>query len=295
MNARKIALGAAGLATVAAAVAGGAGSSLANAAGGATGLASNSAAYSLNGTSADAVAAESSTGSSSDSSTDSSQKDAQGGPGGPGGMMHNHTEVTGDEATKVTDAVKAKDSSFTAEKVLKDEDGSFDVIGKSGDTFVKYEVSSDLKTITKNEHVPGEGGPGRGGPGGGPGMNHEEVTGDDATQVSDAVKAKDSAVTVEKIFKNEDGSYMVAGTKDDERVMFKVSSDLGTVEELERPAKGDRMGGHMGSGMGGMNDDDDSSDSNSNGTGSDDSGSSNPSTDSSFGSNSADTSSTTGA
>ncbi|GAB2895807.1 hypothetical protein [Neomicrococcus lactis] len=291
MNARKIALGAAGLATVAAAVAGGVGSSLANAAGGATGLASNPAFSSLNGTSVDAVAAESSTGSSSDSSTDSSQKDALGGPGGAGGMMHNHTEVTGDEATKVTDAVQAKDSSFTAEKVLKDEDGSYDVIGKSGDTFVKYEVSSDLKTITKDEHVPGEGGPGRGGPGGGPGMNHEEVTGDDATKVSDAVKAKDSAVTVEKIFKNEDGSYMVAGTKDDERVMFKVSSDLGTVEKLERPAKGDRMR----HGMGGMNDDDDSSDSNSNGTDSDDSGSSNPSTDSSFGSNSADTSSTTGA
>ncbi|MGY5319887.1 hypothetical protein ACXA45_11710 [Neomicrococcus lactis] len=291
MNARKIALGAAGLATVAAAVAGGVGSSLANAAGGATGLASNPAFSSLNGTSVDAVAAESSTGSSSDSSTDSSQKDALGGPGGAGGMMHNHTKVTGDEATKVTDAVQAKDSSFTAEKVLKDEDGSYDVIGKSGDTFVKYEVSSDLKTITKDEHVPGEGGPGRGGPGGGPGMNHEEVTGDDATKVSDAVKAKDSAVTVEKIFKNEDGSYMVAGTKDDERVMFKVSSDLGTVEKLERPAKGDRMR----HGMGGMNDDDDSSDSNSNGTDSDDSGSSNPSTDSSFGSNSADTSSTTGA
>lgn len=287
MNARKIALGAAGLATVAAAVAGGVGSSLANAAGGATGSASNPAFSSLNGTSADAVAAESSTGSSSDSSTDSSQKDALGGPGGAGGMMHNHTEVTGDEATKVTDAVQAKDSSFTAEKVLKDEDGSYDVIGKSGDTFVKYEVSSDLKTITKDEHVPGEGGPGRGGPGGGPGMNHEEVTGDDATKVSDAVKAKDSAVTVEKIFKNEDGSYMVAGTKDDERVMFKVSSDLGTVEKLERPAKGDRMR----HGMGGTNHDaeDDSTDSDS------DSDSSTPSTDSSSGVFSSDTSSTTGA
>lgn len=283
MNARKIALGAAGLATVAAAAAGGVGSSLANAAGAATGLASNSVSFSLNGTSADAVAAESSTGSSSDSSTDSSQKEALGGPDGPGRMRHNHTEVTGDEATKVTDAVKAKDSSFTAEKVLKDEDGSYDVIGKSGDTFVKYEVSSDLKTITKDEHVPGEGGPGRGGPG----MNHEEVTGDEATKVSDAVKAKDSAVTVEKIFKNEDGSYMVAGTKDDERVMFKVSSDLGTVEELERPAEGDRMR----HGMGGMNHDaeDDSTDSDS------DSDSSTPSTDSSSGVFSSDTSSTTGA
>lgn len=152
--------------------------------------------------------------------------------------MHNHTEVTSDEATKVTDAVKAKDSNFTAEKVLKDEDGSYDVIGKSGDTFVKYDVSTDLQTITKDDH-----GPGKGGPGGDRGFSHEEVTGDEATKVSDAVKAKDSSFTVDKVFKHDDGSYMVAGTSGSDRVMYKVSSDLGTVEKLERPARGDRPGG----------------------------------------------------
>lgn len=224
MNARKIALSAAGLATVAAAVTGGVGASMAYA---------DASEASAGATSSSSSSQDSSSATDSSMSTDSSSPERFG--------KHNHTEVTGDEATKVTDAVKAQDANFAAEKVLKDEDGSYDVIGKSGDDFVKYDVSADLQTITKDDRGPGRGGPG----GGGPGFDHEEVTGDEATKVTDAVTAKDSSVTVEKVFKHEDGSYIVAGTEADERIMFKVSSDLGTVEELEKPDRSDR-GDHPG-------------------------------------------------
>lgn len=232
MNARKIALSAAGLATVAAAVTGGVGASMAYA------DASTGSAGTSSSSSSSANPTDSSNSSSSSDSSNSSGSSKSDSSTAPKFGKHNHTEVTGDEATKVTDAVKAKDSNFTAEKVMKDEDGSYDVIGKSGDTFVKYDVSTDLQTITKDDH-----GPGKGGPGGGPGFNHEEVTGDEATKVSNAVKAKDSSFTVDKVFKHDDGSYMVAGTSGSDRVMYKVSSDLGTVEKLERPARGDRPGG----------------------------------------------------
>lgn len=80
------------------------------------------------------------------------------GKGGPGGKGHHGprgTEVTGAELTKVTAAVKAKDSSFTVEHVVKDDQGAYHVMGtKSGDR-AGYEVSKDLKTITA--HTPGDG------------------------------------------------------------------------------------------------------------------------------------------
>ncbi len=52
------------------------------------------------------------------------------------------------------------------------------------------------------------------------------MTGDEATKVSAAVTAKDSAVTVTVVRKDADGSYDVVGTKDGTRVFYEVSADL---------------------------------------------------------------------
>ncbi len=136
----------------------------------------------------------------------------------------NHTEVTGDEATKVGDAVKAKDSAVTVTKVLKDADGSYDVEGTKNGSNVRYEVSADLSTITEGQ-MGGKGGPG--------GSQDTPVTGDEATKVGDAVKAKDSAVTVESVRKDPDGSYDVLGTKAGQKVMFDVSADLATITQAQ--------------------------------------------------------------
>ena len=156
----------------------------------------------------------------------SASADADGRRGGG-----NHTEVTGDEAAKVTAAVTAKDSAVTVTKVLKDEDGSYDVVGTKAGAPVRFEVSADLKTVTE----------GRGGPGGRGGMRGTVVTGDEAAKVSAAVKAKDSAVTVSQVRKSADGSYHVHGTKAGAPVHFEVSADLKTVTE----GKGG-PGGHRG-------------------------------------------------
>jgi hypothetical protein len=71
-----------------------------------------------------------------------------GGRAGGGGSAD--TPVTGDELSKVTAALKAKDSSVTVSSVRKDPDGSYDVFGTKGGSQVMYEVSADLKTITQN-------------------------------------------------------------------------------------------------------------------------------------------------
>ena len=73
------------------------------------------------------------------------------------------------------------------------------------------------------------GGPGKGGPKD-MAANHTAVAGDELAKVTDAVKAKDSAVTVTEVWKDADGSYDVIGTKDSARVHVEVSSDLQTVE-----------------------------------------------------------------
>jgi hypothetical protein len=85
-----------------------------------------------------------------------STEDQGRGMGGPGG--HAHTEVTGTELTKVTAAVKAKDSAVTVQRVQKDPDGSYDVLGTKDGNPVMLEVSKDLGTIETRT----------GGPGGGP-------------------------------------------------------------------------------------------------------------------------------
>ena len=159
---------------------------------------------------------------------------------GPGG--HEHTEVTGDELTQVTDAVKAKDSSVTVEEVRKDPDGSYDVMGTKDGKRTMFEVSADKGTVTERAGGPGrgQGGPGR--------MNLTEVTGEEATKVTDAVKAEDSAFTPERVMKDEDGGYHVMGTKDGKRAGYQVSADLATVT-AHTPGEGPGgRGGPMGDG-----------------------------------------------
>ena len=170
--------------------------------------------------------------------------DAATGKGGPQGASQD-TPVTGDEATKVSAAVTAKDSTVTVESVRKDPDGSYDVLGTKAGAKVMFDVSADLATITENA-----GGPGGGGRGdkGGMGGQHTDVTGDEAAKVSAAVTGKDSAVTVEKVQKDADGSYDVLGTKAGAKVMFDVSADLATVTEN---AGGPGAGGPGAGGPGG--------------------------------------------
>ena len=167
------------------------------------------------------------------------QGQASGGQPGqmPGG--HNHTPVTGDELSKVTAAVKAKDSAVTVESVAKDEDGSYDVHGTKDGQRVMLEVSADLATITERA---GRGGGGMGG------SEDTVVTGAEATKVADAVKAKESGVTVESVRKDPDGSYDVLGTKDGQSVFYEVSADLSTISA--NAGGSGRMGGHRGPGAG---------------------------------------------
>ena len=79
----------------------------------------------------------------------------------------------------------------------------------------------------------GEGGPSAG-------SQDAAVTGSEKTKVTDAVKAKDSSVTVQGVRKDPDGSYDVFGTKGGAPVMLEVSKDLKTITE--------NTGGHGGPG-----------------------------------------------
>ncbi|MET7422086.1 hypothetical protein [Dactylosporangium sp. NPDC005555] len=76
-----------------------------------------------------------------------------GGKGGHGGGGSNDTAVTGDEAAKVTAAMKAKNSTVTVTSVRKDPDGSYDVLGTKDGANVMYDVSADLATFTQNTHA----------------------------------------------------------------------------------------------------------------------------------------------
>ncbi|MGV8849267.1 MAG: hypothetical protein ACOH16_06955 [Propionibacteriaceae bacterium] len=154
---------------------------------------------------------------SATSSTDTTT--GRGGRGGSAGASQD-TAVTGDEATKASAAVTAKDSSVTVTSVRKDPDGSYDVLGTKAGAKVMYDVSPDLATVTQAQ----------GGKGGGGGASKDTpVTGDEAAKVSAAVTAKDSAVTVTEVRKDADGSYDVLGTKAGAKVFYEVSADLSTV------------------------------------------------------------------
>ena len=214
MNIKKLGIGAASLAAVGALVLGGA--TFASAADNPTPTTQSSAGAT---TSPDATGKAGKQG--------RGQAGQAGQDGQPGGSQD--TPVTGEEATKVSAAVTAKDSTVTVESVRKDPDGSDDVLGTKAGARVMFDVSADLATVTENAGGPGMGG--KGGPGGGMGGQHTEVTGEEASKVSAAVTGKDSAVTVGKVLKDADGSYDVLGTKAGARVMFDVSADLATVTE----------------------------------------------------------------
>lgn len=154
----------------------------------------------------------------STSSTGTTDKGARGGAAG----ASQDTPVTGDEATKVSAAVTAKDSTVTVTSVRKDPDGSYDVLGTKDGANVMFDVSADLATITQAQG-------GKGGGKGGGGSQDTVITGDEATKVTAAVTAKDSAVTVSQVRKDPDGSYDVVGTKDGAKVFYEVSADLATV------------------------------------------------------------------
>jgi CO/xanthine dehydrogenase Mo-binding subunit len=162
-----------------------------------------------------------------------------GGHGRGGGSAD--TPVTGAELTKVTNAMKAKDSGVTVTSVRKDPDGSYDVYGTKAGAQVAYDVSADLSTFTART-----GGGGRGGHGGPGGSADTQVTGAELTQVADAVKAKDAAVTVTSVRRDPDGSYDVFGTKAGAQVMFEVSKDLKTITQNSfggRPGNGPQQPG----------------------------------------------------
>lgn len=133
------------------------------------GIASALAAGTLAGGAAVAQASDStgatgatSTGSSAQQGDTTSPEAANGGTdascagGGPG--THEHTAVTGDELTSVTDAVTAHDSAVTVDSVRKDPDGSYDVLATKDGQKVMFEVSADLATITENTGGPRQGG-----------------------------------------------------------------------------------------------------------------------------------------
>src|SRR3954465_13050084 len=153
-----------------------------------------------------------------------------GGGGHNGGGHHgggsNHTPVTGTELTKVTSAVKAKDSAVAVTSVRMDPDGSYDVFGTKSGANLMLEVSKDLNSITTNT---GGGGHNGGGHHGGGGSNDTPVTGTELTKVTSAVKAKDSAVAVTSVRMDPDGSYDVFGTKSGANVMLEVSKDLKSI------------------------------------------------------------------
>jgi hypothetical protein len=62
------------------------------------------------------------------------------------------TLVTGAELAKVTAAVRAKGSAVTVTSVRKDPDGSYDVFATKAGAQLMYDVSTDLTTITQNNH-----------------------------------------------------------------------------------------------------------------------------------------------
>ena len=137
------------------------------------------------------------------------------------GMRGMHDKlVAGTAATNVKNAVKAKDASITVKGVRQAPDGSYRAFGTKAGKRVMVEVSKDLKTVTV-----------RTGLGHGHHGHHRgtEVTGTALTDVKNAVKAKDSGVTVEKVYKESDGTYRAFGTKAGAHVRIDVSKDLKTV------------------------------------------------------------------
>lgn len=104
---------------------------------------------------------------------------------GQGRMGHPFTEVTGDELTRVTEAVESEESGVTVGAVRKAQDGSYHVLGTRDGQPVMVEVSSDLATV--EVHTGGPGGM-RGPRGMGPGTRDERSGGSDHGRAGDATR-----------------------------------------------------------------------------------------------------------
>lgn len=175
--------------------------------------------------------------SSSTSQTPTDKAPTDKGPGDKGdkGGRHEHTPATDAEKAKVIAAVKAKDAAVSVTEVVKDPDGSFDARGTKAGSPVMVEVSKDYATVEART----------GGPGGG--REHGTLTAasaDEKAKVIAAVKAKDSAVTVQDVRKASDGSFRARGTKAGSEVMVEVSKDYATVTVRTGGPGGQRPGGH---------------------------------------------------
>ncbi|WP_413249207.1 hypothetical protein [Sinomonas flava] len=162
-----------------------------------------------------AVANAASTPSPSPSSSGTAGSGTAQGRGG-----HQHTDASADETAKVTAAVQAKDANAQVSKVMKDEDGSFDAMATSNGTTVKYEVSADYATVTADDHAGHRGM--RGG-------QQAALSSDELAEVTAAVKSKDAGATIERSWKDSDGSFDVVATSNGTRVKYEVSADYATV------------------------------------------------------------------
>ena len=178
-----------------------------------------------------------------------SKQGKQGPPGNGGGRGHGagrgHVDATADEAGKATAAVTAKDSAVTVVKVMKADDGSFDVKGTKAGAPIAFRVSADYAVVTQKG--PGDGRCGKGVP---RRHNHPDASAEETAKVTAAVTAKDPAITVIRVMKDDDGSFDVKGTKAGARVHVEVSADLATVDiRTGGPGVGKGMGdGNKGDG-----------------------------------------------
>lgn len=164
-----------------------------------------------------------------------------------GGHLHG-APVTGATLANVKAAIKAKDAAITVKAVFSERDGSYHAMGTQAGKPVHIHVSKDLKTVTvKTGGFRGAGGHGdhRGH------LRGTPVTGATLTNVKTAIKAKDSAVTVERVVQGADGSYHAMGMKAGKPVHIHVSKDLKTVTVKTGghgghggPGHGDFRGGH---------------------------------------------------
>jgi uncharacterized membrane protein YkoI len=113
----------------------------------------------------------------------------------------NETDLTGDIATKVKDAVLAANAGATVENMTTEDDGSTAYeahITKTDGTHATVKLDANY-TITATEAG------GKGGHGGHHG-NETDLTGDAATKVKDAVLAANAGATVENLTTEDDGS-----------------------------------------------------------------------------------------
>jgi uncharacterized membrane protein YkoI len=157
-------------------------------------------------------------------------------PGRDGRDRPNETPLTGDTADKVRAAALAEVPGGTILRVETDEGGVYEAhVRKSDGTEVEVEVDKSFDVTDVEQHD----GFGRGDHHGGrgPGRGEEPLTGDTATKVRDAAKAKVPGGTILRVETDSDGVYEAHVRKSDgTEVEVKVnkSFDVTAVEEHGR-------------------------------------------------------------